>query len=305
MWLHTGENSTRIIRSISIGTEQQGSEIMKESLGIMSILVGDQELHYHEQGSGEPILFVHGSLGDYRSWGPQLEWFSQHYRAVSYSRRYHYPNLWKDDGSRYSAGLHGGDLIGFIEALGLAPVSVVGASFGGYTTLLAALRRPDLMKKLVICEPPIFPWLKEIPGGGAYWESFMGGAWIPARQAFAREDMEQGVRLFLDGVLGAGSYARLPEAFRNRALDNARELMAETNSPDNFTQITLAQVAQVQIPTLLLRGEWSPKLFHLILDRLAACLPDCRQAEIPQASHSMAAMNPAAFNQTVYSFLQE
>jgi pimeloyl-ACP methyl ester carboxylesterase len=93
----------------------------------------------------------------------------------------------------YSVSLHADDLIGAIEALHLAPANMVGNSFGAYTALAAAIRRPNLMCKLVISEPPILPLLKEIPAGGAYWDAFMENTWLPAPQAFQDHNLEQGV----------------------------------------------------------------------------------------------------------------
>jgi non-heme chloroperoxidase len=44
-------------------------------------------LHYIELGQGTPVVLVHGTLGDYRTWDGQLEAFSKGYRLISYSRR--------------------------------------------------------------------------------------------------------------------------------------------------------------------------------------------------------------------------
>ena len=57
-----------------------------------TIRVNGADLAYIEQGSGGAVVFVHGSLSDFRSWVFQLEPFAQRYRGISYSRRYHYPN---------------------------------------------------------------------------------------------------------------------------------------------------------------------------------------------------------------------
>src|SRR4029079_2740556 len=54
--------------------------------------VNGVELHYIEDGHGETLILLHGGQGDYRSWAPQMDVFSRHYRVISYSRRYHYPN---------------------------------------------------------------------------------------------------------------------------------------------------------------------------------------------------------------------
>lgn len=55
------------------------------------IRVHGVELHYIEQGQEEPVILLHGGQGDYRSWESQIKAFSQHYRVISYSRRYNYP----------------------------------------------------------------------------------------------------------------------------------------------------------------------------------------------------------------------
>ncbi len=272
---------------------------------VKTVLINGVKLHYVEQGQGEPVIFVHGSQGDYRNWLTQVGFFAQTYQAFSYSRRYHYPNEWVGNGQDYSASLHADDLIAFIESLHLAPANVVGNSFGAYTTLIAATRKPDLLKKIVIGEPPILPWLKEIPDGQVYWDGFMNNAWLPARQAFQAGNMEQGLRLFVNGVSGNGAYDRLPEKVKTNFLDNARELAAETASKDYFTEITPQQVEKIRVPMLLLKGEISPKMFHLIVDRLAESNRNAELATIPNASHAMASSNPQAYNRVVLDFLEK
>jgi pimeloyl-ACP methyl ester carboxylesterase len=270
-----------------------------------TVLANGTELHYIEQGSGEPVIFVHGSLGDYRTWMPQVESFAQKYRVISYSRRYHYPNAWKGDGTDYTVSLHADDLIGLIEGLHLGRVNVVGNSFGAYTTLVAETRRPDLMCKLVIGEPPILPWLNEIPGGLPYRDDFMVNAWDPAKRAFQNGNLEEGVRLFIDGVSGQkGIFDRVPAAVKRIMIDNAHSLAAETASPGYYLiQVSPEQIEKISAPLLLLRGANSPKMFHLIMDQLAQCAPNGRQVTIPNASHSMPSNNPPVYNQVVMDFL--
>src|SRR5947199_2351705 len=91
------------------------------------IRVRGVELHYIEKGQGEPLILLHGGQGDYRSWGPQMEAFSQHYHVISYSRRYNYPNnnpLIKN----HSAYVEAEDLAAFIRKLKLKRVHLVGTS---------------------------------------------------------------------------------------------------------------------------------------------------------------------------------
>ena len=64
---------------------------MNDALRSVTITPG-VELHYIEKGKGVPVIFIHGTLGDYSVWQPQLRFFAGSYRALAYSRRYNYPN---------------------------------------------------------------------------------------------------------------------------------------------------------------------------------------------------------------------
>ena len=84
---------------------------------------------------------------------------------------------------------------------------------------------------------------------------------------------------------------------------NCRTSAAETASPDYFTPLTPQQIEQIHLPMLLLRGERSPKMFHLIMDQLVECARSGHAATIPNASHSMPSNNPPFYNQVVMDFL--
>lgn len=256
-----------------------------------------------EAGRGAPVLFVHGSLDDLRSWRHQMAAFAARYRAIAYSRRYHYPNPWPGDGSDYSAGLHAADLAALIEALGLAPVHLVTASYGGNIALYLTAQRPELVRSLVLCEPPLLPWLAQIEGGPALWDAFVQQIWLPARRAFEQGDLEAGARAFLDGVMGRPTFAHLNSRGRAMIMDNAAEMRAETLANNYFPPFTCEDAGRIQQPVLLLTSEHGPRLFRLIVDALCGCLPRAERGFIPGASHAMHVENPAVFNATVLGFL--
>lgn len=270
---------------------------------LMTIMVNNTELHYIEAGQGDPIVFVHGSLGDYRSWLFQFEPFAQHYRVIAYSRRYHYPNTSAGDGLDYSPLLHADDLAALVTALGLGRTHLVSSSYGAYTSLFCAKRHPQLVRSLVLGEPPDLPLLETLTEGRPLYAEFMQNAWKPATAAFQRGEQEQGVRLFIDGVLGKGVFDQLPPPVRNGMLENAAEMQAETVAPNYLVPFTCDDARQIIIPTLLVEGAVSPKLFHVITDELATCLPNAKRTTIPKASHSIHTMNPQAYNEAVLAFL--
>ena len=263
------------------------------------------ELHYVEQGEGEPVLFVHGGLSDYRTWNPQLGPFSERYRAISYSRRGYYPNPWPDAYSVCSLLEHVEDLAGLMAALQLPPAHIVGNSYGAYVSLVFAIKHPERVRSLVLAEPPVHPLLLRLSGGPALFEEFMSKAWLPAGEAFARGDMEGGVRLFIEGAVGRGEYGKLPEGVRNAMMKNAPEMAVSTRTEFSvhMPDLSCDEAATIEAPTLLLHGANSPRMYFLINDELARCIPYAEQAEIPGAAHVLHNHNPEAHNRVVLDFL--
>jgi pimeloyl-ACP methyl ester carboxylesterase len=273
------------------------SEMKTKEVGVDGLT-----LHYIELGQGTPVLLVHGTLEDYRTWDGQLEAFSKGYRLISYSRRYHYPNEWPRDSTDFSVTLHARDLAAFIKALNLPPVHLVGHSYGAFIAFLVARDHPEVIRSLTLGEPPIMPLLKTTPEGDAVLGAVITGS-IATSEAFKQGNDEEGVRRFVNGVLGEGSYEKIPPAVLKRVMDNVQELKGEASSQDLFPPTTCEDVQKVKAPTLLVEGEISPKMFHLVDDVLEHCLPSVKRATIPAASHQMQVENPQAFNDTVLAFI--
>ena len=270
-----------------------------------SVRVNGADLAYVEQGAGDPVVFVHGSLNDYRRWGEQLAPFAARHRAVAYSRRYHWPNARPDPGVAYEGAAHAADLAALVEALGAGPAHLVGHSYGAVVALAVAAARPELVRTLTLGEPPLLGWLLGSPDGAALAGGLMAGAWEPARQAFGRGEPEAGARLFIDGVIGPGAFDQLPPPVRAQALDNAAEmrLEMETLPEAYFPPFAPEDAGLVQVPALLLTGEYSPPMFLRIVDELARALPAAERATVAGASHDLG--NAPAFNGTVLGFLAE
>ena len=267
-------------------------------------------LHYIELGQGTPVVLVHGTLGDYRTWDGQLEAFSKGYRLISYSRRYAYPNEQTKDSTDFSVTIHARDLAAFIKALNLPPVHLIGHSYGAFIAFLVARDHPEVIRSLTLGEPPVMPLLKTIPEGDALLTTFITTSIVPSSEAFKQGNDEEGVRRFVNGVLGEGSYEKLPPPVQKRLMDDTQELKGENSSQDllhtyinNYAPTTCEDVQKVKAPTLLLDGELSPKMFHLINDMLERCLPSAERAMIPAASHGLELENPQAFNETVLAFI--
>jgi len=251
------------------------------------VRVGDVELHFVALGSASPVVFVHGGLADYRYWQSQLPAFASGRRAISYSRRYAFPNTNRPLVPDYSPRTDAADLAGLIELVAGGPAHVVAASIGACAALFVAADRPELVRSLVVLEPPMLRWLQEIPGGLAVWREFEKDVWETAGSAFARGDGEAGVAAFIDYFLGPGGFERLPRAVRGRIMQNAAELEAQTRSTEKFPMLERERVSVLGMPVLMLSGALTRPTHALVDAELERLLPRARRIVVPGASHDV------------------
>ncbi|HEY3247777.1 MAG TPA: alpha/beta hydrolase [bacterium] len=264
-----------------------------------SIDLDEANLAYVEQGTGDPIVFVHGGFSDLRAWASQLRAFSSNYRCIAYSLRYHYPNPWRGDGSDYTVPVHAKDLANLIERLGASPAHLVGTSYGGRIALHLARERPELVRTLVLAEPALSFWIRDTPSGSAVLADLANNYFEPGQSAIGRGDLEQAARLFVDGVGGAGTFDTLPRDVRQRYVDNIR-VQAIPASPAPFSR---DDATKVRVPVLLINGERTTNIFVLVNDELEKYLPNVERTRIPEASHLMTVTHPNEFNKVVMAFL--
>jgi pimeloyl-ACP methyl ester carboxylesterase len=269
--------------------------------------VNGTRLAYRLSGdSGLPVVFVHGTLGDYRSWRGQENVFAQRYRVLVYSARLHPPNPRVVDTNQvYSAKVHAEDLAGLLLTLDLAPAHVVGSGYGAYTALVLAREHPNLVRSLVLAEPPVLPLLTTSEAGDATRRAFYLNALDPARRAFARGDSVAALRAFYDGVYGRGQFDNLPAAARADLLAHAFEMRQEmlANREQYFPPISCPELGRVMTPVLLIRGERSPRLFQLISNELARCLQSDTTVVVPGTGHPVHTGYAAYYNQVVSRYL--
>ncbi len=268
--------------------------------------VNGTRLAYRLSGDrGAPVVFVHGSLGDLRSWARQENAFAQYFHVLVYSRRYHPPNPRVEDNQAYSPQLHAEDLAALVLTLDIAPAHIVGSDYGAYTGLQLVRDHPQLVRSLVLAEPPIFSLLTGSEAGDSARRFFYTNGLDPARAAFSRGDSVAGLRYYVDAVSGRGTFDRLPPATRADMLAHSFEMRREllTERPEYLPPVTCAELSRIMTPVLIVRGENSPRAFQVISDELARCLQSDTTVVIPGAGHPPQAGNPAYFNQVVARFL--
>ena len=115
---------------------------------------GGIRTHYIEEGSGEPVILIHGGgagADGYSNWMRTIPVLAPHFHVLAIDMLGFGKTAKPDAASfTYSQDARNEHLINFIDALGLRGVSLVGNSMGGATAIGAAVRRPELVGKLVL-----------------------------------------------------------------------------------------------------------------------------------------------------------
>lgn len=264
------------------------------------------ELHYREFGKGEPVVFIHGGLEDYRVWQAQMDSFAQRFRAISYSRRYNFPNHNRMVANDHSAFVEAEDLALLLQKLELPPAHLVGSSYGAFTALALAIHHPKLVKSLILAEPPVHRWAGDLPEGKKTFQDFMT-FWNSAGDAFRQGDSEKALRITVSFFSdGHDTLESLPSDARRGMLDNIAEWKALTTSRDAFPRIERAQIEGIKAPVLLLCGEKTLPIHQLVnheLERLLKQNPRAKRINIAGATHEMWSEQPEVCRNAVFAFL--
>ncbi len=260
--------------------------------------VNGAQLHYRRSGEGEPLVLVHGSWIDGRTWDKVVPLLSGSFEVVAYDRRGH---------SRSSCPPVQGsiredaeDLAALIDDLGLAPAHVAGASLGGSIALRLAASHPELLRTLTVHEPPLFDLL----GQGADLPELTDlRARIDAvRSLLEAGDRQTGARLYFDRVAEPpGGWDGLGRERQAALLANASTYLDQCRDPDALG-IELDELRAYTGPALVTYGNRRPTFFRRIAQLVIDALPRASGVVIEGSAHDPQVTHPAEFTMALQSF---
>lgn len=254
--------------------------------------VNGTRLYYEVEGSGQPLVFIHGFTLDTRMWDHQFDEFAKHYRVIRYDAR-----GFGRSGAIAGAFSTADDLRALLAQLGVKQAHVVGLSMGGRYAVDFALRYPETVSSLVLVD------------------SGLGGQPVPgvakplglSIEAAKKGDMAEAKRLWLAHPLF------VPASEQPKVAAELKR-MVDDYSGWHFTQGLGAQeqpmqppaaqrLGEIKAPTLVVVGARDLPDLLAIADKFAKEIPGARMVVIQNVGHMSNMEAPAEFNRVVLDYL--
>ncbi|MEZ0113959.1 pimeloyl-ACP methyl ester carboxylesterase [Catenulispora sp. EB89] len=235
-------------------------------------------MYYEVAGEGEPVVLVHGTGGFADSWAAQRDLLPDWYQLFMPECRGH--GRTPDVEGPYTYENFADDIAGFIEALDLGPVRLVGWSNGASVVLRLALRRPDLVRRLVLLSGGVLDLAGQTAEATALsvepGRTWLAETWRPLYEALSPDGPE---------------HFPVVEEKLNRMWREA-------------TPVTRAQIAALPMPLLVLQGDDDcVEIAHAAA--LAGTVPDGRLAVVPGTSHIAPMEKPELVNLILLDFFED
>ena len=268
---------------------------------VKTVKVNGYDMSYVERGSGAPVIFVHGSLSDYRTWLPILDDFSESNRAISVSLRHYYPEKWDGKEGEISIQQHADDVAAFIEKLNIGPAFLIGHSRGASVAMLMASQHPQLAQGLILADPS--PLASMVPDDADLQaaEKIRQELIADIMKHYREGDTESGLRVFVNYVAGSDVWDKTPDEIRNVLRDNSWTLTSMQQ--DMETQFNCANASSISAPVLLVTGDRSASRYSSMHSGLESCLSEVSKVTIADAGHMMFQSNPTEFTFEVQYFI--
>ena len=227
---------------------------------------------YSVVGSGQPVILLHGGLGNSRNWGNQIPALvDASYQAILIDSRGHGRST-RDD-RPYSYDLMGGDVLAVMDELQLHQAALVGWSDGACTALVLAAKEPGRVAG-------VFFFACNMDASGT--KEFVYTPVIGRCLNRHKQDYS--------------GLSATPDDFD--AFSEAVGLMQRTQ-PNYSAQ----DLPAIRVPVTIVQSEQDEFIRPDHAEYLARTIPNARYVFLPGVSHFAPLQRPEVFNRAILEFL--
>jgi pimeloyl-ACP methyl ester carboxylesterase len=251
-------------------------------------------IYYHDEGSGPPVILLHGLGGDGSRWGPNIRALAADFRVIVPDQI----GFGQSDKplANYHNGMLAEFLARFMKAIELPKASIVGSSMGAWVAIYFAVYHSHLLDRLVLVDGGSYgsrassmaakdPRRRQIQNGVTTQET---------REFF--EVMFHDKRLLTDKVIEDALVMRLRSAYTIGKMQEASE--------NGIGSVSEEEARSIKAPTLIIWGKYDRVVDPVTADKLNAAISGSQKVIIDNAGHLPQIEQYSEFNRIVRDFLK-
>jgi 3-oxoadipate enol-lactonase len=260
--------------------------------------VNGARIYYEDEGSGHPLVLVHGWPLSERMWDDQARVLKEHYRVIRYDRRGfgQSPGTpWNESSSEHDPA----DLEALLRYLKVSSAYLVGHSAGGSVVTQFALDHPEQVDALILSS------------------AALGGFVLPETGPFSTLDS---LRPFIQSI-GMPAFRRAwlalpmnhvpddkPDVEGRLAAIGAQytavDVLQATPAPTTHKVAAIYRVQTIKAPTLVIVGATDEPFFQISADALAFEIPTAHKVVVRGGAHMVNMIEPELYTAEILRFLK-
>ena len=246
------------------------------------------------EGSGQPLLILHGFLGMSDNWKSLATQFATNFEVHTLDLRNHGRSLQSEE---FSYEIMAQDVFEYCQVHDLANINIIGHSMGGKVAMLVATRHPDLVGKLIVADigPKFYPQHHQ--------DILAGLNAVDFSVKPSRSDVEEIMKNFIPDF-GTRQFLMKNLYWVEPGQLAFRFNLAVFNHKMDEIGVALPEELVFTKPTLFIRGGNSKYILDRDFENIKKHFPDSSVETIPKVGHWLHAENPAEFYQQVTAFLE-
>lgn len=268
--------------------------------------VNGTSLYYEVAGSGEPIVFIHGNVGDCRHFDGQFSTLAKDFRVARYDLRGYGKSKVPTKGVAYRDFE---DLRALLDFLEMPSAHVVGFSLGAGVATDLAIAHPDRVRSLNLVGPWVFGYLRgrapeELSASTLELAEAIGAV----AATFAEQGKEKALQRW-------GEYVKpfaVVESARRRlaeiAVDYSFFHFQADLEPDTMQFLrpwAYGRLEEIQCPVLVVTSEKDMECCREVSEEVVRRAPDAREIDVEGIGHLIPLEIPVEFSKIVGEFVSE
>lgn len=252
------------------------------------VQIKDINMYHEAYGNGEPLILLHGGLGDSSEWKPFIPGLSEHFQVITLDSRGHART--NNPRGALTYRMMSDDVAAFIRLSGLEKASFLGVSDGAQIALEMGMRYTEMVHALVLCA-----------GGYTRSSDAYRNAWRNLGIGGSEINLDQLRETVGDSTLEVWRERHASEENPDRWEKLLRELARLWLTPLNYSS---EDFKKVSVPVLLMLGDrdqFFPVEENLEMYRM---LPSAELAVLPNSDHGFLFSEVELCAQIVMAFFE-